>query len=167
MAEDKKVDVPTILELRALRERSMNARAVADSAGGGVEGWQSLLPYLGTSFTTYGTVDEWWHARFYKDRGRVWLAGQVEATHDGAQTITSSLDFPEGYRPDNLSKVMIPTDPDGGTVQGDWWPLQIRDQGTNGEFALKVNPRFGGSPNFGYAPQWTAFSLDGISYRAI
>lgn len=129
-----------------------------------VEGWQSLAPYLDPNWLTDGTLGfDWFHARFYKDRERVYFAGSIEAQIAGSTSAVASM--PVGYRTPMLVNQQLPVD-NQSSVTGTASKVWIANILPSGKWALDdQHPDFAGSPLFGRPPQFTTFFLDGVSYR--
>lgn len=134
-----------------------------------LEDWQDLAPYLGV-----GWFEESDWPRFYRDRARVYFAGVVtfNAATPGAQHRFPVASMPAGYLPSQAGPG-TGFDPhlvlhtmfgytSSATVHA-FWELGIDP---TGKFYLDYNPDFAAAPDLGYAPDDTAFMLDGVSYRA-
>lgn len=128
-----------------------------------VEPWQSLAPHLNANYATSGTLGtDFGHARFYKDRERVYFAGLVEAQSDGQGIVVASM--PAGYRPPLMINQQLPVDPENSpsSTAEKIWTVEIL---TTGEFSLDQHSAFAGGTTLGYPPALTDFYLDGVSYR--
>lgn len=157
-------------QIRHLQElvRRLGTRKTVDTS---VEDYQDLTPYLGVGWSE--TFDQ---PRFYRDRDRVYFAGVItfDASVSGAQHRYPVASMPTGYKP--LQIPGIGTDPHlvvhasfeytsftAAAARHQYWELGVD---FTGQFYLEYNPEFAASPDLGYAPDGTAFMLDGLSYRA-
>ncbi len=133
-------------------------------SGGGevpVQAWQDLGPYLETGWSDY-TGD----CAYYKDRERVYFRGQIYLDTGVAGAVNSRcIDaMPLAYRSATARDEFLHTTA-GSTVaatQNHRWSVFIA---TDGRVNFAQNSSFSGSPNFGYPPHETVFTLDTLSYR--
>ncbi len=132
-----------------------------------VEPWQSLAPYISAGWVTDGATipDSALHARFYKDRERVYMSGVL--IYEGPTNVQKPIDhMPAGYIPDILQNVSLPTDPDNTTASPDdtrqlIWIGEILPITGPGRLLLDSNSDVpGGDP-----PVFTCLILDLVQYR--
>lgn len=128
-----------------------------------VEPWQSLAPYLGENWLTSGTLgQDWFHARFYRDRERVYFAGNIELQVDGNWAPFNQL--PSGYAPERMTNQVFPVEYENSSSSvpaGTWWIVEILPLPPGSEIDQRATS-FGAN---GYPLAFTTFFLDGISYR--
>jgi hypothetical protein len=129
-----------------------------------VEDWQSLEPYLDPQWITTGPTlgFDWDHARFYKDRERVYFAGRIESQVAGASSPVTSM--PSGYITSMIVKHQLPVDGENSptSTHNKVWVVKLV---TGGKWELEQHVDFMASPLFGAPPQFTTLFLHGVSYR--
>jgi len=103
-------------------------------------------------------------ARYYKDRGRVYLSGLVTFTGPGDRD-RPLINTPAGYVPKFLANTPIHTDDDNtaSATRGKRWIGEFLPQ-TALWLTLDIHPDFAAAPNNGFPPDGTYLILDGLSY---
>lgn len=130
-----------------------------------VEGWTSLAPQLAAEWTTSGVVGtDWYAARYYRDRDRVYFDGTVQASAAASTLVTS---MPAGYSPQMLINATLHTDPDGtsAATNHEFWTVECLPGGglfAAGQIVFDPNKNFAGG---GFPPAGTQFYLGDLSYR--
>ncbi len=122
-----------------------------------------MLPYLGPGWTTDGSLSDWYHARYYADRERVYFAGNIYYLGGGNSVTPVSNLFPVAYRPTRLTNARLSTDGDntGGTTVGLFWEVDILPSPLlSALWHLDGRPTAPTLP-----PAFTYFFLDDLSYR--
>lgn len=153
-----------------------------------IEDWQSLSPYLSNGTNDPGQDDNtgWYseslgdptlgdpddpshlhYARYYRDRGRVYLGGAVRYW-PGTGNAEITLPVPAALSPERPTYFPLWT----STTIGDVGSLGLVDPDELWwlwfpEDILTALPHYNhlGSPEFGAPPDFTLFILDGLSYR--
>ncbi len=162
-------------QILRMQEQIRQLRLRKTGAAEPVEAWQALAPYVGTGWAVDGTMADALHARFYKDRDRVYFMGVLYFGGGAGSTPDKPIkSMPAGYAPKWLQNMMVFTDADNTIsttpdTRQEFWTAEALPPvagGTVGQgIVLDQNKNFLAAPNNGFPPVLTVLYLDTLSYR--